>query len=81
MDETLNINKIKELLASQIGVESDDIDEEDFFTEDLHMTPTDLTDFTNVLEKEGFNTTKVDFIEIETVGDLIEAIFQHEELK
>ena len=81
MDETLNKNKIKELLASQIGVESDDIDEEDFFTEDLHMTPTDLTDFTNVLEKEGFNTAKVDFTEIETVGDLIEALFQHEELK
>ena len=26
MDETLNINKIKELLASQIGVEPEDID-------------------------------------------------------
>ncbi|OGM15392.1 hypothetical protein A2V56_03050 [Candidatus Woesebacteria bacterium RBG_19FT_COMBO_42_9] len=82
MDEVSDSKtKIKELLSSHIGVEPEDIDEEDFFSEDLHMTPTDLTDFTHLLEKEGFNTTHLDFTELETVGDLIEALSSHEEIK
>lgn len=73
--------KIKTLLAAHIGVESDDISQEDFLAEDLHMTPTDLTDFAQVLESAGFNTTKLDFRELETIGDLIEALTFHEEIK
>lgn len=80
-DSGTNQKKIKELLASQIGVEPDDISEEDFFSEDLHMTPADLTDLTHLLEKDGFNVSSLELTELETVGDLIEALTSHEDIK
>lgn len=75
-----DFSKLKGLLADHIGVEPEDIEAEDYLTEDLHMTPTDLTDFTHVLEQEGFITTKLDFTQIQTVNDLIEALSGSEEI-
>ena len=44
--KSLSISElVKEVLATQIGVEPDDIHEEDLLSEDLHMSPTDLSDF------------------------------------
>jgi len=80
-DPILNDTKIKELLVNFIGVEQDDISEDDILTEDLHMTPADLSDFVHILEKEGFATSNLDFTELETVGDLIESLSSHEEIK
>ena len=80
MKEVNQADKIKELLANHIGVEPEDINNDDFFSEDLHMTAADLTDFSQVLEKEGFHTSKIDFTEIETVGDLIETVGFQEDL-
>lgn len=64
--------KITKLLADFLGVEPTDITEDDSLTEDLHMTPTDLVDFTDILEKSGIDTTGLDFTEVETVTDLYE---------
>lgn len=79
MKDQARSDKIKELLASHIGVEPEDIDNDDFFQEDLHMTPTDLADFAQSLENQSFHTSKIDFNEIETVGDLIEILNSQED--
>jgi hypothetical protein len=44
------------------------------------MSPTDLADFVEKLNTAGFDTTKLDLMEIESVGDLIENIISQEDL-
>ncbi len=70
----MNREKIISVLAEQIGVEPEDIADDDSFREDLHMGPHDLTDFAHNLEKVGLETAKIDFSLIETVGELIEEL-------
>lgn len=65
---------VKEFLAEQIGAEPEDLNDEDSFVEDLHMTNADLTDFAHKLESAGANPTEIDFATIETLGELIDAI-------
>jgi acyl carrier protein len=71
-------NKLKELLANHLGVEIDDINDDDSFSQDLHISPLDLADFVNGLTEQGFDTSKVKLIEMETFEDLIEALDIHE---
>ena len=73
--------KINKLLANHLGVEPEDIENDDSLSEDLHMTAVALADFTHVLEKEGYPVSEIDFTELETVGDLIESLSSHEEIK
>ncbi|OGM13690.1 hypothetical protein A3A76_02650 [Candidatus Woesebacteria bacterium RIFCSPLOWO2_01_FULL_39_23] len=70
--------KIKTLLAEQLGLGQEDIHEDDSLRDDLHMSSTDLTDFSELLSENKFDTTLIDFINIETVGELIESITQDE---
>lgn len=70
----LTRNKILELLAEQIGVEPEDLNVDDFFEEDLHMTNADLTDFAHKLEQFGLEPNEIDFGTIETLGDLFETL-------
>jgi acyl carrier protein len=71
--------KIKKLLTEHLGVDPEEINEDDYFSDDLHMSATDLTDFTEILANSGFNTQTLDLTMIDTVGDLIEEL-THEEL-
>jgi acyl carrier protein len=64
--------KITKLLADFLGVEPSDITDDDSLIEDLHMTPSDLSDFSELLGKSGFDTSTLDLTEIETVSDLYE---------
>ena len=70
----ITATKVKEFLAEQIGAEPEDLNEEDSFVEDLHMTNADLTDFAHKLTEAGVNPTEIDFATIETLGELIDAI-------
>lgn len=70
----ITATKIKELLAEQIGVDPEDLNDEDSFTEDLHMTNADLTDFSQKLEMAGANMSEVDFSVTETLLALIETL-------
>jgi acyl carrier protein len=65
---------IKELLASNLGVEPDDINHEDFISDDLHMSASDFSDFVLTLQENGYNTKNIELDQIETVGDLIETL-------
>jgi acyl carrier protein len=73
--------KVIKLLAENLGVESEDISEDDSFSEDLHMSPDKLADFVESLSALGFETSKLSLEEIETVGDFIEALSSHEDIK
>ena len=64
--------KINKLLADFLGVETTDISEDDSLIQDLHMTPSDLTDFVEIMGTAGFDTTHLDMTEIETLNDLHE---------
>ena len=71
---TKTMDKVKQLLANHLGVDLEDIENETTLTNDLHMTALDLTDFTEKLKANGFDTSKVDLAEIETFSDLVEAL-------
>lgn len=70
-------NKVKGSLAAFLGIEPEDIEDDFSLTEDLHMQPTDLTDFMEILSKMNFEVEDMDFSEIETFSDLIEWLTQH----
>lgn len=66
--------KIRKLLSASLGIEPEDVEDDFSLTEDLHMKSTDLTDFSLILSKEGFDTENLDFTEIETFADLVDSI-------
>ena len=72
--ETNNINKLKSILADMLGIEVQDINEEDTFADDLHMSASDTTDFLVKLESSGFDISGVDIMEVETITDMIDAL-------
>lgn len=76
-EQTQIKQKVKKKLADFLGIEPDDIEDDFSLTEDLHMQPAEITDFTQILSDMGFYTEKLDFSEIETFSDLIEAIALH----
>ncbi len=71
-------NIIKKELSDFLGIEIEDMEDDFSLTEDLHMKPTDLTDFLEVLSKKNFPTDKLDFTELETVADLVDFFVQHQ---
>jgi len=73
--------KVIKLLAENLGVETEDISEDDSFSDDLHMAPDKLADFAETLSASGFETSNLSLEELETVGDLAEALSSHEDIK
>lgn len=69
---------IKKELAGFLGIEPEDIESDFSLTDDLHMKPTDLTDFMEILSKMDFDTDSIDFAEVETFADLIDTLTQHQ---
>ncbi len=67
--------KIKKLLADFLGVEVEDIDDDAFLSDELHLDPASLSDFIEILKNEGMElTSRVNLREIETFSDLVENI-------
>jgi len=64
------IRIIKSLLVEQLGLDIEDVDGEDGFTDDLHMNPTDIADFLQRLQENGFEIEPDDFEDIKTFRDL-----------
>ena len=71
-------DKLKQLLAEQIGVDPEDLNDDDSFLEDLHMGPAEITDFSQKLGEEGFDIEQIDWGTVETLGDLVERLDLHE---
>lgn len=75
MTEQITIeDKVINLLMEQLGIEKEDILPEYSFTDDLHMSPANLTDFLESLGKIGIDTSKIDMTEIETVEEFMEEL-------
>lgn len=70
--------EIKKLLADYLGVELEDINEDDTLLEDLHMSASDLSEFVETLKSEGADTSSLIIEDIETVSDIIESITSEE---
>lgn len=69
--------KIRKLLADFLGVDVEDIEDESVLSIDLHMNSANLTDFTESIGSQGYDTSKIDLSEIETFLDLVESIVSH----
>ena len=70
----MNKKEVLKLIAEYIGVEVDEIKEEDSFVDDFHMNPADFTDLLEKLSSEGEEIEKLKLREINTVMDLLEAL-------
>lgn len=67
---------VKKNLADFLGTDPEDIENDFSLTEDLHMKASDLTDFIESLSKNGYDTQYVDFSEVHTFSELIDALTQ-----
>lgn len=75
MDQELKLKEdIKKELADFLGLEPEDIEDDSFLSEDLHMQASDITDFIQKLTSLNYLTSNLDLTEIETFDDLIESI-------
>lgn len=69
--------KVKRELADFLGIDMEDIDDDTVLASDLHMDPSQLTDFMEILSKAGYDSDSVDLTEVESFSDLIEALTAH----
>lgn len=68
---------IKKLLAEHIGVEPEDIEDDDFLIDDLHMNPSEIIDFSEKLKEVGFDITRIDLMNVKNVEDIVDALSSH----
>ena len=67
------LEKMKEIIAEQLGVEEEEITQDTSFKEDLGADSLDLFELTMALEEEYDTEIPAEELEdIETVGDVIE---------
>lgn len=67
-------SKVKKVLAEYLGVDIDDLSDDDSLREDLHMGTVDINDFMESLKNQEVDTSTIDLSEIETIGDIIELL-------
>ena len=69
--------KVKRELSDFLGIGIEDIEDESDFSVDFHMSPTEMTDFMDILNKSGLETEGIDLANIECFSDLIDALTAH----
>jgi len=65
------------MIAEQIGVDVADINDDDSFSEDLHMSPAEFSDFLGSLSVLGVDAHSMEIASISTVEELIEEVSSH----
>lgn len=74
------LDKIKEMVAENLGVDAATITEESSFNDDLGADSLDLFELVMALEEEfGIEIPTEDLEQIATVGDVIKYINDHKE--
>ena len=71
------IKTIKIILAGLIGVEPEDIKNEDYLDEDLHMGPAEVADFLQKLQEQDFDTASVEKISELSISEIAELLAAH----
>lgn len=71
----VGVDKVKELLASQLGISSADISEDKEIVKDLGADSLDIVEMLMTLEEE-YNVTIPDeeTVDIKTVGDIVRVL-------
>jgi acyl carrier protein len=64
--------QVIKIIANQIGVEPEDITEDDSLREELHMSSVDLAEITEKISQLGLDS--IDWSEVETVAELLDSI-------
>lgn len=73
-------DKVKEIIAEQLGVEADDISMESSFLDDLGADSLDIVELIMALEGEfDIEIPDEDAEKVKTVGDVVEYIKAHTE--
>jgi len=72
--------KVKDILSEQLGTEPEDIENNDSFSDNLNMRPSDISDFFGRIEESSIDKKNIDIEEVQTVGDLIEYLSAEESL-
>jgi acyl carrier protein len=67
-------------LADFLGVTKEDITIEDSLSDDLHISPADLSDYLESLSSKGLNTNDLKMENIDTVGELIDELILETDL-
>lgn len=65
-------DQVIKIIANQIGVEPEDINEDDDLREDLHMSSVDLAEVAEHVA--GLGLDGVDWTQIELVSDLLDSL-------
>lgn len=82
-DEKKKLTKYEAIIKSKIsgllGIEIEDINNDDFLKDDLHMNSAEITDLVHILNSEGLNIALSDIAKIESVDDLVEIVAENEE--
>ena len=69
--------KIKRELADFLGIGMEDVEDESEFESDFHMNAAQITDFMEILASAGFETSGLNFNEIDTFSELVDALTAH----
>lgn len=72
--DELTRKKVVQVLSEFLGLDYPEISDDDSFADDLHMTPSDFTEFVAQLENIGIDANSLDLDEVDTVGSLIDLI-------
>jgi len=68
---------IKGKIADTIGVEVEDIEDSDTFSEELHMSATVFTDFLSTLGELGIDPQSLELTPSLSVEELVETVSSH----
>lgn len=77
--QTKNELAIKNHLAEHLGVDIEDLSNEDYLKEDLHMNSVEISDFLHLLIDNGININLSKITEIQSVQDIIDVSTESEE--
>ncbi len=71
--------EIKKYLSEYLGIDSDDLANDDYLKEDLHMNSVEISDFLHLLKNKGVDLNLSQITEINTVQDIIDISSENEE--
>jgi len=72
--------KVLMILAEFLGIEEQEILDEDSFADDLHMTQSDFAEFLAQLDNIGIDSQTLEIDDSKTVSDLLEEIHLNQPL-